>query len=45
MIKYCDQIKEITLDILMDLHVFSSPDYEKAVFGMLSVCINRCALH
>jgi hypothetical protein len=39
---YCD-----SLEILKDLHVSSTPDYEKVAFGMppvsISVCIYGCA--
>jgi hypothetical protein len=34
--KYCDG-ENIYLKILTDLPVFSPPEYEKVVFGMLSV--------
>jgi hypothetical protein len=30
-------MKKINLGILIDLHVFSLHDYEKVVFGILSV--------
>jgi cytochrome c oxidase subunit IV len=30
-------VKEIDLEIWMDLHVLSHPEYEKMVFGMLGV--------
>jgi hypothetical protein len=35
--KYCDS-KKTDLEILMDLHIFSTPEYE-VVFGMLPVCM------
>jgi hypothetical protein len=27
------------LEILMELHVFNTPEYENGVFGMLAVCM------
>jgi hypothetical protein len=38
MSKYCDR-KKINLEILTYLHIFSPPDYDKAVFGMPFVCL------
>jgi hypothetical protein len=32
-------VKEINLEILMELHVFNTPEYENGVFGMPSVCM------
>jgi hypothetical protein len=32
-------VKTIDLQVLTDLHVFDAPEYEKAVFGLLSVCM------
>jgi hypothetical protein len=37
-------VKKINPNILMDLHIFSIPEYEKVDFGMLSVCMYVCAL-
>lgn len=34
-----------TLEMLTDLHVFSTPDYEIVVFGIPSVCKHGFALH
>jgi hypothetical protein len=33
-------VKEIYLEILADLHVFSSPECIRMVFGMHYVCMN-----
>jgi hypothetical protein len=43
MTKQCDG-KKVHFDISTNLHVFSTPDYEKVVFGMssLSVCVHVC---
>jgi hypothetical protein len=31
-------VKELDLEILLNLHIFSSPEYDKTVFGILSAC-------
>jgi hypothetical protein len=33
-------VKKFYLEILMDLHILSLPEYEKLVFGMSSVCMH-----
>jgi hypothetical protein len=39
--KYCD-CEKTDVEILMGLHIFSIPEYEKLDFGMLSVCMWVC---
>jgi hypothetical protein len=34
-------MKELDLEILLNLHIFSSPEYEKMVFGILSAFTPR----
>jgi hypothetical protein len=36
--KFCDG-ERINLQLLTDLHVFNSPEYEDVVLGMSSVCV------
>jgi hypothetical protein len=35
-------MKKFDLEILMNLHVLSSPECEKAVFGVPSICMCMC---
>jgi hypothetical protein len=46
MIKNCDG-EEMDFDILMALHVLSSPEYKSVVFGMPSMSVRRygCSPH
>jgi hypothetical protein len=32
-------MNELSLEILMDLHVVGPPEYENGAFGMMSICI------
>jgi hypothetical protein len=32
-------LKNMDLRVLMDIYIFSIPEYEKVVFGMPSVCV------
>jgi hypothetical protein len=39
--KYFD-CEKTDIEILMDLHIFSTSEYDKLNFGMLSVCMWVC---
>jgi hypothetical protein len=40
--KYCDCGKKISIEILMDLHVFNPVESGKEVFGEPSLSVNVC---
>jgi hypothetical protein len=33
-------MKEFDIEVLLNLHIFSSPECEKIVFGILAVCMH-----
>jgi hypothetical protein len=40
--QYCDR-ENFDIEMLTDLQVFSTPEYENLVFGLTSVCMYVCA--
>jgi hypothetical protein len=41
--KYCDREKKFAVEILADLHVFCTSEYEKVVFILPSLCLYVCS--